>query len=269
MQGEQSRAEVEAKLRLSVGEQSLQSHLFADVGHGPPRLPHEAPFQNSRRAFRFENSHPRYPLIRIFPLVGIALALAACAAHRDRAGESARSANGEASAQPGAGTAPSATIQIDYARPGDFVRSVTVTKFSAARIIPINRGGERAATSIVRFDGGAPVWRIEADESVTRKLLTEVPLIAAGKRYALKSVKYGTLPRNFLQTIPDTGPPEPLESGSYYVFAVERDSGSVNFEAVRIDADGTIESYDAQPRAGDSYALCCNVSLDFAASQHP
>jgi hypothetical protein len=121
----------------------------------------------------------------------------------------------------------------------------------------------------VRFEGGVPVWEFHADEGLTREILTEMPLIHAGSKFRLRSVTYGALPRNFIQTEPDSGPPEPLETDAYYVFEVERASGATSFEAVKVEAEGTIEGYEAQPRAGDSYALCCNVNGDFASSANP
>ncbi|MGH7933000.1 MAG: hypothetical protein ACREQN_07500, partial [Candidatus Binataceae bacterium] len=57
--------------------------------------------------------------------------------------------------------------------------------------------------------------------------------------------------------------PEPLEPDHYYIFEVSRGSGSISWEAVKVSADGSLESYVAEPRAGTSYRLCCNVGLDF------
>jgi hypothetical protein len=79
-------------------------------------------------------------------------------------------------------------------------------------------------------------------------------------------VKYGQMPAGFSQTAPDSGPPEPLEPSTYYVFSVTRASGSTSFEAVKVDSDGSLEAYAAEPRAGTSFSLCCNVSADFSAS---
>jgi hypothetical protein len=86
-----------------------------------------------------------------------------------------------------------------------------------------------------------------------------------GKRipYAVTHVKYGEVPRGFAQTSPDTGPPEPLEPDHYYVFSVIRASGSTNYEAVKVQSDGQLMAYNADPRAGDSFQLCCNIAPDF------
>ena len=195
----------------------------------------------------------------------MALLAAACGARHPGAG-----AAGQEAGQGASQTPLIAAVQIDYSRRDDFLRSVTATKFTGADVIPIAARDEKPGTSIVRFEGGGvPVWQFHADEGVTRELLTEIPLIAAGRKYAVSKLRYGELPKNFLQDIPEAGPPEPLEPGSYYVFEVDRASGSTNFDAIKIDPDGTIESYEAQPRAGESYALCCNVSPGFAAANQP
>ena len=38
----------------------------------------------------------------------------------------------------------------------------------------------------------------------------------------------------------------------YYIFTVHRATGTVSYQAVHITGDGSVESYDAQPRAGTS-----------------
>jgi hypothetical protein len=197
----------------------------------------------------------------------MATLIAACAVRHSDSGASGTAANQAASN----GASPLiATVQIDYSHRDDFLRSVTVTKFTAVSMIPIVPGEERPGTSIFRFEGGGvPIWQIHADEGVARELLTEIPLVAAGSKYAVSKLRYGELPKNFLESIPEAGPPEPLEAGSYYVFEVDRASGSTSFDAIRIDPDGTIESYQAQPRAGESYALCCEVNSDFAGADQP
>jgi hypothetical protein len=200
-------------------------------------------------------------LLKTVPIVAIGLLLAACAA-RDTGGDRA---NPQATSTP-----VNATVQIDYSRRDDFVRSVTVTKFTGAALIPAPPGEEKGGAAIVRFEGGGvAVWQFHADEGVTSELLTQLPLLGAGRKFALTKLKYGELPENFIQDSPESVPPEPLEAGAYYVFEVDRASGSASFEAIRIQADGTIESYDAEPRVGESYALCCNLSPDFASAARP
>jgi hypothetical protein len=202
----------------------------------------------------------RRPFLKKVPIVVIGLLLAACAA-RDSGGS-------DQANPPAAGAAPViATVQIDYSRREDFVRSVGVTKFTGATVIPAPPGEEKGGVSIVRFEGGGvAVWQFHADEGVTRELLTQLPLIDAGRKFAITKLKYGELPRHFIQDSPESVPPEPLEAGAYYVFEVDRALGSTSFEAIRIQADGTIESYDAEPRVGESFALCCNVSPDFSSA---
>ncbi len=197
----------------------------------------------------------------------MATLIAACAARHSDA--NATGAGAKPAASNGANPLVAA-VQIDYSHRDDFLRSVTVTKFTAVSVIPIAPGEEKPGTSIFRFEGGGvPIWQIQADEGVTRELLTAIPLVAAGSKYAISKLRYGELPKNFLQNIPEAGPPEPLEPGSYYVFEADRASGSASFDAIKTDADRTIESYEAQPRAGESYALCCNVNSDFAGADQP
>jgi len=199
--------------------------------------------------------------------IAMAMLIAACAARHNDASVSGAAAKPAASN--GAGPLV-ASVQIGYSRRGDFLRSVTVTKFSAASMIPIAPGEEKPGSSIFRFEGGGvPIWQIQADEGVMRELLTEIPLVAAGSKYAVSKLRYGELPENFLQSIPEAGSPEPFETGSYYVFEADRASGSASFDAIKIDPGGTIESYEAQPRAGESYALCCGVNSDFAGADQP
>ncbi|MFZ0889390.1 MAG: hypothetical protein WA005_13130, partial [Candidatus Binataceae bacterium] len=174
-------------------------------------------------------------------------------------------ASGAATSDSSAPT-PSATVQIDYAIKGDHLRSLTVTKFTAAESISLKPGEERTGVSIVRFTGGVPVWQIQADQGLGGELLSG---LGAGRKLAPSSVSYGKTPKGFAQAIPDSGPPEPLETGAYYVFTVERARGSTSFQAIRVASDGSILGYDAQPRVGESYALCCNISADFTSSVGP
>jgi hypothetical protein len=72
-----------------------------------------------------------------------------------------------------------------------------------------------------------------------------------------------------VQTIPDAEPPEPLEPDNFYIFSVTRKSGSISYEAVKVNADGSLEAYEADPRAGTSFRLCCNLSSDFTVVAPP
>ena len=153
---------------------------------------------------------------------------------------------------------PVANVAITYRRPGDALARATVIKFFGAEVIANHQRDASRTESVVRFDGGVPIWEFKADES-TFGSITGV----GGSKYSLKSVEYSKVPPHFTQILPEEGPPEPLDRGSYYVFQIERQSGSVSYQAVKVLADGSLQAYNAQPRAGSSYLLCCNVTADF------
>jgi hypothetical protein len=119
---------------------------------------------------------------------------------------------------------------------------------------------------VVRFEGGEPVWEIAVDRGLSGSLLGHVPGVAENKKFALTGVTYGNVPKNFTKEEPENSDPEPLEQGKYYIFTVRRATGTVSYQAVHITMDGVIQSYDAQPRIGTSYELCCNVAADFAST---
>jgi hypothetical protein len=154
--------------------------------------------------------------------------------------------------------APEAKIGISYSRPGDFLNSLTVTEYSGAETV-LTESGKGPLASIIRFNGGVVIWHI----GVAKGLLADVPVLSEHKRYALSKVVYGKLPANFVSTIPESGPPQPLEPDHYYVFTVVRESGATSYEAVKVNADGSLEAYAAEPRAGDSFRLCCDLAPDF------
>jgi hypothetical protein len=153
---------------------------------------------------------------------------------------------------------PDAKIHISYSHPGDFLSSLTVTEYAGAETV-LSEPGKGPSSSIIRFDGGVVIWQI----GVEKKLLADVPLLGERKPYAITEVIYGKLPANFAATVPDSGPPSPLEADHYYVFTVTRASGTVSYEAVKVNGDGGLEAYEAEPRAGDSFRLCCDISPDF------
>jgi hypothetical protein len=160
---------------------------------------------------------------------------------------------------------PEAKIHISYARPNETLSSLVVSKYSTAEnLLTVNAKGGQTA-SIVRFDGGGEVWQIDVDKS----LLSDVPVIGADKTYAPSEVKYGSVPSRFLQSVPQGDPPEPLEADHYYIFTVTRASGATSYQAVKVDTDGSLEAYDAEPRAGTSFRLCCNVAPDFTTAASP
>ena len=151
------------------------------------------------------------------------------------------------------------SIQIAYAKSGDTLKSIVVSQFTGANILrTVNQDGKEA--TVVRFDGGVPIWQFHA----TRSLLN--PLTAIEKTpYHLVGVDYGKLPDGFTQEVPEVGPPPPLDAGGYYIFAIERASGVISYQVVKVNPDLSLQAYDAEPRAGTSYKLCCNVTADFAA----
>jgi hypothetical protein len=153
---------------------------------------------------------------------------------------------------------PEAKINISYSKSGDYLSSLVVTKYSAANTIATANQGGGVATTIL-FEGGIPVWQVD----ISKSMLSGLPGIGAPAPYAVTQVKYGQVPRGFQQTVPEAEPPEPLEADHYYVFAVIRASGSTNYEAVKVQADGSLTAYNADPRAGDSFQLCCNIGPDF------
>jgi hypothetical protein len=179
-----------------------------------------------------------------------------CTSHQNAAPAAVASTSPAAEETP---SGPEAKIRISYAHPGDYLSSLTVTKYAGAqplKTIPTKDGDAITA----RFDGGVTVWQF----AVEKGLLTGVPMIGTSEqRYAPAEVKYGDLPAHFVASIPDSGPPEPLEPDHYYIFAATRGSGSTSYEAVKVNGDGSLEAFDADPRAGTSFWLCCNLPADF------
>lgn len=153
---------------------------------------------------------------------------------------------------------PAASIEIDYASKRDTLKALTVTQFTGATVLLTRRATAGRQSSVVRFDGGVPMWRFHSE----RGLLNPLSVLDSG-RYHVGRVSYGEVPPGFAQDIPDSGPPAPLEADNYYVFTIERASGAVSYQAVRVNEDGSLEAYDAEPRAGTSYSLCCNVRPGF------
>jgi hypothetical protein len=155
--------------------------------------------------------------------------------------------------------APAANVQINYGHRGDALARATVTKYFSVQVIDTKARDARRTESLARFDGGVPVWEFKADHG----LINEVSTLARSTKYAVRTLDYGKLPPHFEQIIPDDGPPEPLDRGSFYVFEIERESGSISYQVVKVLADGSLQVYAAAPRAGTSYLLCCNVVSDF------
>lgn len=156
-------------------------------------------------------------------------------------------------------------MNLSYGHPNDYLTSLSVAKFTGAEFLTSRNLDPTHTEAVIRFDGGARVWEIQADTS----MFSHLPGVHLQEKFAIKSVTYGKVPAHFIQTLPEGTPPEPLEPGHYYIFTANRAFGPASYEAVRVDADGTLEGYDAEPRAGTSYALCCNVGPDFAVPSPP
>src|SRR5258708_1091237 len=110
---------------------------------------------------------------------------------------------------------PVANVAISYRRPGDALTRATVIKFFGAEVIANHQRDASHTESVVRFDGGVPIWEFKADEG-TFGSLTGV----GAARYSLKSINYSKVPTHFTQVLPEEGPPEPLDRGAYYVFQI-------------------------------------------------
>lgn len=194
--------------------------------------------------------------VRFCVLLTACLMAGGCASGKNTAGSSsAHSAQAADNASP---AGPEAKINISYSRSGDFLNSLTVTEYSAAETV-LTESGKGPSASIIRFEGGVVIWQIGVD----KKLLAHVPVFGERNSYTVSQVIYGKLPANFVSTVPDSGPPQPLQADHYYVFTVTRASGVISYEAVKVNGDGSLEAYAAEPRAGDSFRLCCDVAADF------
>lgn len=192
-------------------------------------------------------------------LFGFAVAASGCSLFGKHKAAPAPPADDAQSSDNQALPGPEAKIHISYSTHGDYLKSLVVTKYSSADTIAPAPGG----ASIVRFDGGVEVWRFGYQHG----MFSDLPIGGSTAAYAITEIQYGVLPPHFVETMPDSGPPEPLEPGHYYVFAVTRQSGSTSYQAVKVNPDGSLEGYDADPRAGTSFSLCCNVSADFTLSE--
>ena len=198
----------------------------------------------------------RFAPTRFCFLLCICLLAASCASAKNNshASPTDTSQGSENAPPPG----PEAKINISYSRPGDFLTSLTVTEYAGAETVLTESGKSRSA-SIIRFEGGVVIWSI----GLQKKLLADVPVLGKAKSYAVTEIVYGKLPANFVSTIPESGTPQPLQPDHYYVFAATRASGVTSYEAVKVNGDGSLEAYAADPRAGDSFRLCCDITADF------
>jgi hypothetical protein len=189
-------------------------------------------------------------------VLALCLLASGCAAGKSAA--NAPSAHAAQSSDNTPAPGPDAKINISYSRPGDFLSSLNVTEYSAAETL-LTESGKGPSASIIRFEGGVVIWQI----GVKKKLLADVPIVGEQNSYAVHEISYGRLPAGFVSTIPDSGPPQPLQPDHYYVFAASRASGATSYEAVKVNGDGSLQAYTAEPRAGDSFRVCCDVAADF------
>ncbi len=151
---------------------------------------------------------------------------------------------------------PGASVDITYTHKDDYLVSFSVVKYSGTRLLEAHDSDSKRNTSIVLFEGGVPTWEFGADRGLLGHL-------GFDQSFAVAKVVYGQLPKGFISSTPPSGPPEPLESGRFYIFSVTRNSGITSYEAVKVLDDGTLEGYAAEPMAGSSFELCCNVNSDF------
>jgi len=186
----------------------------------------------------------------------IALASLGCSSKKKVEDIGADDSATDASAEPQ--PPPTATVEISYSRPKDSMERATVSKYFGAEVIQTTQTHSGRNASVIRFDGGVPIWEIRADRSLAGRLSD-----IGSSAWAVKQLEYGKVPPHFTQLLPDAGPPEPLDRGSFYVFTIERSSGTVSYQAVKVLADGSLQAYAAQPRAGSSFLICCGLASDF------
>jgi hypothetical protein len=151
---------------------------------------------------------------------------------------------------------PGASIDISYSRPNDYLMAFEVVKYMDARPISKRVLAPGQESTIAILDGGVPVWQFHAEKGLLGDF-------GFDKSLNVKKVTYGVLPKNFVELMPESGPPEPLEPGHYYVFSVTRASGSQSQSVVKVNADGSLSAFAAQPLAGNSFEICCNLTPDF------
>ena len=190
-------------------------------------------------------------------LVLIALASFGCSSKKKVEDIAADDNAPDASAEPQ--PPPTATVEISYSRPKDSLERATVSKYFGAPVIQTSQNHSGRRASLFRVDGGVPVWEIRADRSLAGRISD-----IGSSGWAIKQLEYGKVPPHFTQVLPDAGPPEPLDRGSFYVFTIERSSGTVSYQAVKVLADGSLQAYAAQPRAGSSFLICCGLASDFS-----
>ena len=71
-------------------------------------------------------------------------------------GAPAEGGTGDANSAP-----PGATVAISYAHKGDYLASLSVSKFNGTEMVESRNIDAQHVASIIRFDGGVTVWEIE------------------------------------------------------------------------------------------------------------
>ncbi|MBF6567848.1 MAG: hypothetical protein IVW54_03105 [Candidatus Binataceae bacterium] len=199
--------------------------------------------------------------------LALVLSFAGCSIFSSTAAQPAGSPSASESAAqaeptPSAAPSPSASIAISYSKPGDYLVSFSVVKYAGTRLLNTHEAKPGQTSSIVIFEGGVPIWEFAADRGLLGHL-------GFKEDFNIAKVAYGQLPHGFLQSVPSSGPPEPLEPGRFYIFSAERNSGSISYEAIKVEDDGSFEGYNADPLAGSSFDLCCNLNPDFIVPSEP
>src|SRR5713101_6352053 len=124
-------------------------------------------------------------------------------------------------------SSPGASIQVTYAHSHDYVDVLTVTEYTGAHTVATQRRAEGKAATLVRLDSGHILWVVKANKST---FSTRFPRLGKLSRFAVNEVRYGQVPKDFLQIEPlNNAPPQMLLPERYYVFSVERGSGSVSY----------------------------------------
>ncbi|HVN64536.1 MAG TPA: hypothetical protein VMT58_07845, partial [Candidatus Binataceae bacterium] len=105
---------------------------------------------------------PQWMLAITALAIAAALAFAGCASlsgDDDTGGDDAATADDSEPLPP-----TIANVGITYKRPGDALSRATVTKYFGAETLRTEPRGPGKTESIVRFDGGVPIWQFKSAE---------------------------------------------------------------------------------------------------------
>ena len=101
-------------------------------------------------------------------LVPIALASFGCSSKKKVEDIGADDNASDASAEPQ--PPPTATVEISYSHPKDSMERATVSKYFGAEVIQTTQTHSGRSASVIRFDGGVPIWEIRADRSLAGRI---------------------------------------------------------------------------------------------------